>query len=133
MGMPLLQWDTKLEAYSRMYAAVRSKDCLLKHSTGPYGENIAWEQYAQTTPAQFVKKFTNEQVNYDLQRGVCKCKPMSSTCMCGHFTQVIWKSTKRVGCAESTCIGDKGKLLVCSYDPKGNIRGQNPINPRMQH
>lgn len=127
-GLPPLQWDAKLEAYSRDYAATLSKTCSLKHSNGPYGENIAWEQYAQTKPAQFVKKFTNEQMNYDLQHGVCKCRPNSS-CMCGHFTQIIWKTTQRVGCAESACFGEKGKLVVCSYDPKGNILGRNPLNP----
>ena len=34
----------------------------------------------------------------------------------GHFTQVVWKDTKRLGC------GAKGDYLVCRYQPQGNMR-----------
>ncbi len=48
------------------------------------------------------------------------------------FTQLIWKSSKRVGCAIQACVGnyidDGGRLLQiksvhvrCLYDPPGNI------------
>ena len=40
----------------------------------------------------------------------------------GHFTQVVWKSTTKVGCGFSTC-GDND-LLVCNYSPAGNFAGQ---------
>jgi cysteine-rich secretory family protein len=44
----------------------------------------------------------------------------------GHFTQVVWKSTMRVGCAMATCpapgtSGIQGTLWVCEYAPAGNI------------
>ncbi len=48
----------------------------------------------------------------------------------GHYTQVVWKDTKKVGCGKQTCgeyyderIGGnaKGIVWVCNYDPHGNI------------
>lgn len=36
----------------------------------------------------------------------------------GHFTQVVWKATKRLGC------GQAGKFVVCNYYPAGNVQGQ---------
>ena len=40
----------------------------------------------------------------------------------GHFTQVVWKSTKHVGCGIASCGGND--LLVCQYSPAGNYDGQ---------
>ena len=42
----------------------------------------------------------------------------------GHYTQMIWKSTTKVGCA----LASNGKMdyLVCRYSPQGNYTGQKP-------
>ena len=36
----------------------------------------------------------------------------------GHFTQVIWRSSKMLGCARATCSGND--FWVCRYAPAGN-------------
>jgi hypothetical protein len=48
----------------------------------------------------------------------------------GHFTQLMWKDTKKVGCGSINCSesipgkgNSGGKLIVCDYD-SGNIGGQ---------
>jgi hypothetical protein len=47
----------------------------------------------------------------------------------GHFTQMVWKSSKRIGCAwnTNTCKSNGMNFykLVCEYDPRGNIVGGN--------
>lgn len=40
--------------------------------------------------------------------------------MCGHYTQVVWEDTTRVGCAITECedvqgISWGGSLIVCQY------------------
>src|SRR3979409_941582 len=52
----------------------------------------------------------------------------------GHFTQVVWKSTTKLGCAKNTCSlgGVSGTLWACEYDPPGNdpsVVGQNVLKP----
>jgi pathogenesis-related protein 1 len=42
----------------------------------------------------------------------------------GHYTQIVWKNTRRVGCAKVECGGNE--IVVCNYDPPGNVVGQRP-------
>ena len=51
----------------------------------------------------------------------------------GHFTQVVWRGTKRVGCGRSQCKGMD--IYVCEYDPPGNWEGQyrDNVRPRGCH
>lgn len=41
----------------------------------------------------------------------------------GHFTQVVWKDTKEVGCATRQC-GGIGTYVVCEYNTPGNFQGR---------
>ena len=65
----------------------------------------------------------NEQSNYDYSSNLCNYGSV-----CGHFTQMIWKNTKKIGCGQST--RKKGSMTtvywVCQYDPPGNYNGQKP-------
>lgn len=128
-GVPPLKWDRRLARISRKYGNSQAHICRLHHSHDGYGENLAWELYDDASPTQIVQRFIDEQANYDIVNGVCNCPPLSKDCMCGHFTQIIWRTTEKVGCAEVTCKGDRGKLVVCSYDPPGNVVGEHPLHP----
>lgn len=49
----------------------------------------------------------------------------------GHFTQAVWKGSKRVGFGRSKYINEKGKscyVVVARYTPRGNIKGKFPQN-----
>ncbi len=39
-----------------------------------------------------------------------------------HYTQMIWPTTTRIGCAWAS--GRSSDYLVCRYSPKGNINGR---------
>lgn len=42
----------------------------------------------------------------------------------GHFTQLVWRETRSVGCGWTDCSGKNGNdgiLLVCNYYPAGNM------------
>lgn len=41
----------------------------------------------------------------------------------GHFTQLVWRDTRGVGCAAKEC-GAGGWLVVCEYWPAGNVEGE---------
>ncbi len=37
----------------------------------------------------------------------------------GHFSQVVWKSSRSLGCGyDAGC-----KMVTCNYDPPGNVMG----------
>jgi hypothetical protein len=47
----------------------------------------------------------------------------------GHYTQMVWHSTTSVGCGKAMMPRGqyRGQLvLVCNYDPSGNVTGQAP-------
>ena len=44
----------------------------------------------------------------------------------GHFTQMVWRQTRSLGCAKGKCPGQS--LWVCQYDPPGNMMGAFPAN-----
>ncbi|RMZ94070.1 Golgi-associated plant pathogenesis-related 1, partial [Brachionus plicatilis] len=58
----------------------------------------------------FAEKWYNEIENYDFETG-SKIRGMI-----GHFTQVVWKGTKRVGCGLAISTGNKA-YITCNYLP----------------
>ncbi len=43
----------------------------------------------------------------------------------GHYTQIVWRSTGKVGCAVATSRVED--VLVCRYSEPGNWRGERPF------
>jgi len=43
----------------------------------------------------------------------------------GHYTQLVWRDTREVGCAQATGAGEA--VLVCRYASPGNWRGERPF------
>lgn len=120
LGLPPLAWDERVASYARWYAQSRRGDCALVHSSGPYGENLFWGSGTGWAPAQAVAAWVSERPRYDYWSNSC------SGGMCGHYTQIMWRSTRRVGCAMVTCYNGRGTFITCNYDPPGNYVGVRP-------
>lgn len=65
----------------------------------------------------FAEKWYNEIENYDFETG-SKIRGMI-----GHFTQMVWKDTKSVGCGLALTSNNRA-YITCNYHPAGNIRGR---------
>lgn len=115
-GAPPLSWNTNLEVYAKMV----TNRCVFSHSYGSYGENLG---LGYPTIMGAVHDWYYREVNlydYDWPRFEFET---------GHFTQLVWASTRRVGCALTDCP-DLGRLIACSYDPPGNYEGRFTANVR---
>jgi uncharacterized protein YkwD len=130
LGLVPLVWDAKLTAYASAYAATQDKagaGCagVLKHSGGPYGENLYWywtTTRVKATPAQALADWISEKKYYNYQTNSC-----ASGHDCGHYTQVVWARTLRVGCVARKCTSNAlATYIICNYDPPGNYVGQRP-------
>ncbi|PFH52216.1 hypothetical protein AMATHDRAFT_92905, partial [Amanita thiersii Skay4041] len=116
-GAPPLTWNDDLYNGTLDWA----QQCEFKHSGGDYGENLA----TGTGDYSFndgLKLWMDEAAKYNYN------KPGFSE-RTGHFTQVVWKSTKSVACAMANCapgtiFDEASRFLVCRYDPAGNVQGQ---------
>lgn len=121
-GLPPLEWDDaladKAEAWSNHLAQA---GCDLVHSHDEYGENLYWTS-ATATPSEVVGSWASESADYDLATHTC-----AAGAVCGHYTQIVWKNTQRVGCGAATCGGGGGEIWTCKYDPPGNYVGEAPF------
>ena len=65
-------------------------------------------------------------IEYDYKRH--ECNPNN---LYGHMTQVVWKDSREIGCAQSA--GKGGNVFtVCNYTPAGNVIGkynENVLDP----
>lgn len=119
---PALTWDDSLADEGQSWA----DGCDFKHSTMGNGENL----YASTgsfNGASAVTSWYNEIKDYNFTNPGFS----GST---GHFTQLVWKSTTKVGCGLKLCsyLQDAGfndaYFLVCEYSPPGNFQGEFAVN-----
>ncbi|XP_022769736.1 pathogenesis-related protein 1A [Durio zibethinus] len=122
-GEPLFVWNETLASYARAWANKRSEDCLMIHSFGHYGENIFWGGRDHWSPLDVVKLWVQEHRFYDRKTNACLPGKL-----CGHYTQVVWRDTVRLGCARTKC-SNGGVFVICSYDPPGNYVNENPFQP----
>ena len=129
VGVSGLRWSDKLAGVAQGWAdQLKSEGCSMYHSGNGYGENIykasslMWSDgrrdLQKKTPQQVTDSWGSEIKFYSYADNSCSG-------VCGHYTQVVWKDTKEVGCAMSVC-GDNSQIWVCSYAPAGNIVGQKP-------
>lgn len=120
VGVGPMKWDPTVAKFAESYANKRKADCALEHShTDKYGENIA------LGPGEFsgldaVKLWVDEKADYDYKSNGCKFSKM-----CGHYTQVVWKKSTRLGCARVKCVNG-WSFVTCNYDPPGNYIGEKP-------
>ncbi|CAH8386459.1 unnamed protein product [Eruca vesicaria subsp. sativa] len=121
LGLPPLVWDSKLASYATWWANQRRYDCSLTHSTGPYGENLFWGSGSSWAPGFAVQSWVVEGSTYDYNSNSC-----GGSGMCGHYTQMVWRDTKRLGCASLVCDNGAGVFITCNYDPPGNYVGEKP-------
>ncbi len=103
----------------------------LQHSGTSYkgqwmGQNLYISGGAAPTGAAVANYWYSENKNYDYSTGKSK-----NNAVTGHFTQLVWKSTKQIGCA--VAIGtwngyNPSYFVCCNYFPGGNVLGQYTKN-----
>lgn len=107
---PSLTWNETIARFSARHAS----KCNLKHSGGPYGENLA---IGYPNASATVEAWGEERKNFDYGDDAEFSKET------GHFTQLVWNDTRQVGCGREECDG-KGWIVVCGYWPRGNVVGE---------
>ncbi|NWI88949.1 GLIP1 protein, partial [Pitta sordida] len=127
-----MSWDAALAKTAKAWA----KKCRFEHNpnrkmpgkmhpTFPrVGENI-WTGTATIFSVDAaISDWFNEVSSYDFSTNMC-------TARCGHYTQVVWAESYKVGCAVHFCSTvekfskvSKAAHFVCNYGPAGNYARQ---------
>ena len=109
---PPVQWDANLAQLEQAHTDA----CVFAHSADQYGENLGLGYYSVSN---VVDAWYSEVSNYDYANPVFGMKT-------GHFTQLVWVTTERIGCSHTACPG--AIMWGCKFDPPGNYQGQFQAN-----
>ena len=111
----------------------RNNHCQMQHSKpdSNYGENLFWasarkssdgtKNLQRVSPEKVVNSWASEKIDFDYANN--RCKPGK---VCGHYTQIVWRSTTTVGCGMAACEDTQEQVWVCQYQPAGNWIGRKP-------
>ena len=118
VGVGPLGWSEKLAAQARDWAGTLLSRGTFEHRPNlSYGQNLFTVTGATATAAQVVRTWAAESRNFDYASNRCKGT-------CGHYTQIVWRNTREVGCAVAR--GGGREVWVCDYSPPGNMVGEKP-------
>ena len=118
LGLNPLEWSDDLASFAQQWADYLAERGEFFHRRKPhYGENLFEITGGGASPAQVVNDWASEVKDYNYAANTCRK-------VCGHYTQIIWRDTKRVGCAVARA--NRTEVWVCNYDPPGNWVGKRP-------
>ncbi len=118
VGFKPLIWDAKLASDAAAWAKHLAVTNSFDHAPqSAHGENLWMGSTSDYQPEEMVGAWVDER--QFLRSG--KFPNVSRTgnwADVGHYTQLIWYNTTKLGCAVAT--GHGSDFLVCRYDPPGN-------------
>lgn len=138
VGVPPLDWDSQLASQAASYGPELARTGRLAHSSRK-GRETSRENLLQALPGTSAEKmiavWTTERQHFvpgifpDVSR-------TGNWADVGHYTQIVWPTTTRVGCAIHRGSG-QFDWLICRYAPPGNQDGKPillnaPPAPRQQ-
>jgi glioma pathogenesis-related protein 2 len=131
-GAPSVQLDPELVEYAKSRARTICTENGLSYGHQGLregtGENLSWQASSGETPgtsAGAVNSWYSEIKNYDFANpSASNGKPT------GHFTQVVWKGSTKVGAGRVFGRGAEWweTYIVLDFSPAGNMAGQYEAN-----
>jgi pathogenesis-related protein 1 len=118
VGVPPLRWSDSLAQAAQDWADYLAATRTFFHSPDNQdGENLYAISGGTASPDDVVSAWAQEASGYTISRDTCSG-------VCGHYTQIVWRDTREVGCAVAT--DTQREVWVCEYYPPGNIVGFRP-------
>ena len=115
-------WSKDLAQYAQKWAdRIAATGKFAHRRQGKYGESLAAGPAQRYGATEAAAAWLKEKGAYDAG----KREPGKV----GHYTQMVWSRTTRIGAGKAVIKAGPLKgwtVVVCNYDPRGNVRGQRP-------
>ena len=126
VGEGPLEWDDTLVADAARYAATLAQTGVFRHAEqvmgpGREGENLFTGTRGAYSYAEMVDLWVAEKKDF-VNLPTPDFSRTGKFGDVGHYTQIVWHSTTRVGCALASNATDD--YVVCRYSPPGNVMGE---------
>ena len=127
-GVPRLAWSSGLARAAQAWAHKLAGEGWLRHASqtenGGAGENLWMGSAGYYAPETMIAAFVEERSLY--RPGTFPNVSRTGNWQdVGHYTQIVWRDTREVGCAVAS--DGRDDFLVCRYWPSGNWMGQAPF------
>ena len=117
VGVGPLVWSEHLAAEAQNWAETLAARNQFRHTpNSSYGQNL-FSSTRREAPSQVIDAWASEARDYSYSSNRCRG-------VCGHYTQIIWSTTREVGCGVAR--GGGREVWVCNYNPPGNWVGKRP-------
>jgi pathogenesis-related protein 1 len=117
VGLPKLVWNCDLADFAQEWATRGVFEHRLENK---YGENIFVAGNLSAAVVSGVNLWHSEKAFWNNSTAVCQTGKV-----CGHYTQIVWRSTTEIGCGINRNAPGKFKvIMVCNYNPAGNYAGR---------
>jgi pathogenesis-related protein 1 len=143
LPLPPLTWSVTLARYAQEWSNNLASTCNPQNRNSAdlqakdYGENLAMfagiagsPSTAQTVVDGWAKEAGCWTYGKFFANDKCDkvCYEDINSDSCNHYTQIVWRNTKELGCGLSTCNqnGMNIDIWVCNYSPAGNYVGEYP-------
>ncbi len=128
LGLEPLSWNQALAQSAQQWADHLAQTGRFEHApenrTVPEGENLWAGSKGYFAPEAMVDAWIREKKFF--RPGLFPDNSITGKVEdIGHYTQVVWRATKQVGCAQAASAAED--ILVCRYAEAGNYRGEQPF------
>ena len=136
-NMEMMIWNESLAVAAKEWV----KQCKWGHGFPPlqgttfaeYGQNIHMTKPRDLTLEDKIQEWYDAKSHYHYDKTKC-----AEGKQCFHYTQLVWATSRQVGCASHTCPIVENKCysnvayeyFVCNYLPPGNFEGQKPFKKK---
>lgn len=128
VGVGPVTWSKEIAEFAQKWADRIAASGELQHRPGDgewaqkYGENLA----VNASALKGAERWYGEKEDYTAGTAIPED---FSQFKAGHYTQMVWKGSTKIGAGVAVVKEGRFKglvVVVCNYDPPGNVIGEKP-------
>ncbi|KAJ3243230.1 hypothetical protein HDU78_000690 [Chytriomyces hyalinus] len=133
--LPHVTWDEAIAKGAAVHAGPSASTCGLTHVTGPtqyFSQSVGQNLYAfygsqgVSEAGNYIRSVAGW-VRPEECNGYHSRSGMGTFHVWGHYSQVLWPESTKMGCAVVPCQGGRGVIVACDYSTPGNRINGNTI------